>query len=94
MITSLSVYLPGIFPVIPFLISSLLLFSLLCREVAEPAITVKNLPKDITEKAISDLYSLYKPVRITLTHTEEGAEAVLVLGGPADVALAVSAMSR
>ena len=67
---------------------------MLCREVAEPAITVKNLPKDITEKAILDLYSLYKPARVTLTHTEEGAEALIVLGGPADVALAVSAMGR
>ena len=65
-----------------------------CREVAEPAITVKNLPKDITEKALLDLYSLYKPIRATLTHTDEGAEAVIVLGGPADVTLAVAAMGR
>ena len=62
--------------------------------MAEPAITVKNLPKDMTEKAILDLYSLYKPIRATLTHTDDGAEAVIVLGNPADVALAVAAMGR
>ena len=68
--------------------------NLINREVAEPAITVKNLPKDITEKAILDLYSLYKPVRVSLKHTDDGAEAVIVLGGPGDVTLAVEAMGR
>ena len=55
---------------------------------------MKNLPKDITEKAILDLFSLYQPARVTLTQTEEGTEALIVLGGPADVALAVAAMGR
>lgn len=64
------------------------------REVAEPAVTVSNLPADYTEDSVLKLFELYKPVRVEVTNGESGSEALVVLGGPADVDLAVSAMGR
>jgi hypothetical protein len=64
------------------------------REVAEPAVTVSNLPADYTEAQVLKLFELYKPVRVEMTNGELETEALVVLGGPADVDLAVNAMGR
>lgn len=64
------------------------------REVAEPAVTISNLPVDYTEAQVWKLFELFKPVRVEVTNGESETEALVVLGGPADVDLAVNAMSR
>ena len=64
------------------------------REVAEPAVTISNLPANYSEAAVLKLFELYKPVRAEVTNGELHSEALVVLGGPADVDLAVAAMGR
>jgi hypothetical protein len=64
------------------------------REVAEPAVTVRKLPTGYTEAQVLKLFELYKPVRVEVTNGELETEALVVLGGPADVDLAVNAMGR
>lgn len=64
------------------------------RAVAEPAVTLRNLPDSYTEEALMKLFDLYKPVRAELSTVDGVLEGVVVLGGPADVDLASIAMSR
>jgi small subunit ribosomal protein S5 len=64
------------------------------REVAEPAITIHNLPSHFDEEKVLELFALYKPVRVEILESVSGVSALVVLGGLNDVDLAAGAFNR
>ena len=69
------------------------------REVAEPAVTVSNLPNDYSEEDLQKLFATLKPYRVVILPPAPssgkgvgvGRQALVVLGGNADMHLAVDA---